>query len=117
MTIQKSLNQSQKEMNSNTASTDWRTTWPYGFHLIEETIQSVCEKNESAIDGQVDGSHYKDMKIQPLYFCEINKLSACESKAIKYICRHRKKGKRKDLEKAIHCLKYLIELEYPDDAK
>ncbi len=67
----------------------------------------------SAMDGQVGGSHYKDMAIQPAEYCERNGLSYLESNAIKYISRHRKKGGKQDLDKAIHCIELLRHLTYP----
>lgn len=69
----------------------------------------------SPSDFQVDGSHYKDMPIQPIHFCQKNQLNFCESNVIKYVCRHRSKGGAKDIMKAIHNLQLLLEMEYPDE--
>jgi len=69
--------------------------------------------DQSAISTQVGGTHYKDMAIQPAEFCQKNRLGYLESLAVKYVSRHAKKGKREDLEKAIHCLQMLMEMEYP----
>ena len=66
----------------------------------------------SALDTQVDGSHYKDLKIQPMEYSMANKLDACQHTAIKYITRFREKGGIKDLDKAIHCIQMLKEFEY-----
>ena len=66
-----------------------------------------------ALEKQVDGDHYKNMVIQPIEFCHRNKLGPCESLAIKYISRHQNKHGREDIEKAIHCLQLLLDLEYP----
>lgn len=71
----------------------------------------------SALKTQVNGSHYKDMVIQPITFCQKNKLGYAESLAIKYICRHGNKNGQEDIEKAIHCLQLLIELEYGEQEK
>jgi hypothetical protein len=68
----------------------------------------------SALEEQIGGNHYKDMAIQPIVFCTKNRLGYAESMAIKYLCRHRKKNGKQDLEKAIHCIKLLIEMEYPE---
>jgi hypothetical protein len=68
-----------------------------------------------AITEQVGGSHYKDMTIQPIEFINGNKLGFVEGSVIKYTCRHRSKNGKQDLEKAIHFLKLLIEMEYPDE--
>lgn len=68
----------------------------------------------SALNTQVGGSHYKDMVIQPVEFCQKNKLTFIESCVIKYVCRHRAKNGRQDIEKAIHFLNLLLEMEYPE---
>jgi len=65
-----------------------------------------------ALDKQVAGSHYKGMAIQPIEFCQKNKLRACETHAIGYICRHQKDGGAEDIRKAIHMLEILLEMEY-----
>ena len=41
-----------------------------------------------------------------------NKLLFAEGNAIKYICRHHLKGKKKDIEKAIHYLEMILERDY-----
>ena len=65
-----------------------------------------------SLDKQVDGNHYKSMKIQPAEFINENKLLFAEGNAIKYICRHRSKGKEKDIQKAIHYLEMILERDY-----
>lgn len=67
----------------------------------------------SAFDTQVGGDHYKDLAIQPAEYCQRNKLGALESFVVKYVTRHKEKGKRKDIDKAIHCLQLLLEIDYP----
>ena len=64
------------------------------------------------LDHQVGGGHYKGLKIQPIEFIQGNQLNFCEGNAIKYVCRHRNKNGRQDIEKAIHYLQLLLELEY-----
>ena len=66
------------------------------------------------LSSQVDGNHYTSMKIQPAEFINENNLQFAEGNAIKYICRHQKKGKRKDIEKAIHYLEMILERDYDD---
>jgi hypothetical protein len=65
-----------------------------------------------SLDKQVDGDHYKGMKIQPAQFINENNLPFAEGNAIKYICRHKRKGKSKDIEKAIHYLEMILERDY-----
>ena len=66
----------------------------------------------SAFDKQVGGDHYKQFKIQPMEFSMANNLNACQHTAIKYICRYKFKRGHEDLNKAIHTLELLKELEY-----
>ena len=69
-------------------------------------------ETKSALETQVGGNHYKDLKIQPIEFIHANNIPFCEANAIKYLCRWRNKNGRQDLEKAIHYINLLIELEY-----
>ena len=60
-------------------------------------------------DKQIGGNHYQqNFKIQPSKFVIENKLLFPEGCAIKYICRHQFKGKKEDLEKAIHFIDCLL---------
>ena len=65
----------------------------------------------SALESQVAGGHYKDMKIQVVEFIHANGIGYLEGNAIKYLCRWRKKNGVQDLEKAIHYIQLLIQLE------
>lgn len=69
---------------------------------------------ERADEKQIGGDHYKSMAIQPTEFIYRNKLGWHEGNAIKYICRHKSKAGRADLEKAIHYLELLLEIEYEE---
>jgi hypothetical protein len=63
------------------------------------------------LSKQVDGEHYKDLKIQPIEYIHANNIPFAEGCAIKYLTRWRAKGGIKDLEKAKHFIELLIELE------
>jgi hypothetical protein len=65
-----------------------------------------------SLDKQVQGNHYQDFKIQPAEFVNQNKLLFAEGNAIKYICRHSRKGKQYDIKKAIHYLEMILERDY-----
>jgi len=65
----------------------------------------------SPLDVQVDGDHYKQMKIQPVEFIHANGIPYLEGNVIKYVSRWRKKSGVADLEKAKHYIELLIELE------
>ena len=66
----------------------------------------------STSDKQVGGDHYK-LPIQPIEFITKNGIGFIEGNVIKYVCRHRSKNGRQDIEKAIHYLELLLEHEYP----
>ena len=61
---------------------------------------------------QHGGNHYSNFKIQPSEFININNLPFAEGNAIKYICRHKYKGKKEDLKKAIHYIEMIMERDY-----
>jgi len=63
----------------------------------------------SAKDIQVGGSHYKDMKIQPVEYIVANNLGYCEGNVVKYVSRWKSKGGVDDLRKARHYIDLLIE--------
>ena len=63
---------------------------------------------------QIGGDHYKNMVIQPSEFINKNNLPFAEGNAIKYLCRHKQKGQKQDLEKAIHYCQMAIDRDYPE---
>lgn len=65
-----------------------------------------------SLKKQVNGSHYKDMKIQVVEYCFHNNIPFMEGAIIKYVSRWRNKGGIDDLKKAKHFIEMLIELEY-----
>ena len=69
----------------------------------------------SALGKQIGGNHYRDGGIQPVQFIEANGLGFLEGCAIKRLTRHNRAGGkgRQDIEKAIHYLQILLDLEYP----
>ena len=69
----------------------------------------------SALDTQVAGNHYSEMKIQPVEFIHANNLPFIEGCIIKYVSRHKAKNGRQDLLKARHFIDLLLELEYDDE--
>lgn len=77
---------------------------------------TVPEVSSSALAIQVDGTHYKDMPIQPVQYNHANKLPFIEGSVVKYVSRHKNKNGAKDIKKAIHFLNLLLELEYPEEA-
>ena len=67
----------------------------------------------SEFKTQIGGAHYQTFAIQPTEFIHRNGLGFIEGNIIKYVCRHRAKAGRQDLEKAQHYLSMLLEMEYP----
>jgi dsRNA-specific ribonuclease len=61
---------------------------------------------------QIGGNHYQSMTIQPSEFINKNNLPFAEGNAIKYLCRHKQKGQKQDLEKAIHYCQMAIDRDY-----
>ena len=76
-----------------------------------EHIPAGYNKGPTALNVQVAGSHYKDLKIQPVEYIHANKLPFIEGSVVKYITRWRSKGGLKDLEKVKHFVDLLIQLE------
>ena len=68
-------------------------------------------QTNNTLEKQVGGSHYKELKIQPIEFIHANNIPFCEANAIKYLCRWRNKNGIEDLKKAKHYIDLLIELE------
>ena len=81
---------------------------------VYETVYIAEPPKETTdpLDKQVGGSHYKNMKIQPIEFCMANNLNACQTIAIRYICRYKNKNGAEDIDKAIHTLQILKQIEY-----
>tara|TARA_R100000664_G_scaffold1966_1_gene5043 strand:+ start:26 stop:238 length:213 start_codon:yes stop_codon:yes gene_type:complete len=64
------------------------------------------------LEKQIKGDHYIKFRIQPAEFINKNNLLWAEANVIKYVCRHKMKGKKEDIEKAIHYLEMIIERDY-----
>jgi hypothetical protein len=104
------------ERNKYQTLTEWKiVNWPewrqdYDYREAVEKHEDICES--SPLQTQVGGSHYKDMKIQPAEYTHANGIGHLAGDAIAYISRYKSKNGRQDLEKAIHSLQLLIQLEY-----
>jgi translation initiation factor 2B subunit (eIF-2B alpha/beta/delta family) len=75
----------------------------------------ASQSNDSAFSAQIQGNHYKTLKIQPLEYSMANGFNACQTHVVKYISRYNKKWKDKkdqikDLQKAKHVIDMQIEL-------
>jgi hypothetical protein len=67
---------------------------------------------KDALKRQVGGSHYQSSGVQHAQFCQANRIPWCESSALKYLTRHRRKNGRQDLEKAKHYLEICCHEDY-----
>ena len=65
-----------------------------------------------ALKNQIGGNHYSDMKIQPVEYIHHNDMNYLQGAVVKYVSRYKNKNGKQDLQKAIHCLQLLIDLEY-----
>lgn len=68
--------------------------------------------NLSALNKQVSGGHYKGCKIQPIEYIHANDLDYFQGNVVKYVTRHKLKNGKADIEKAIHYLELILELQY-----
>lgn len=53
-------------------------------------------------DKEVGGTHYSDMKIEPIELIEAFNLNFIQGNIVKYVSRYKSKGGTQDLEKAMH---------------
>jgi hypothetical protein len=85
----------------------------YGvYSRLDAERERASAKPASPLTRQVGGDHYKTASIQPVEYIRANNLNFFEGNAVKYITRHRVKGGKADLEKAIHYLEMEIANSY-----
>lgn len=58
--------------------------------------------------------HYRKWRIEPIRFCQENKLDMLQSSVVKYVVRFRDKNGVEDLHKAKRCLDMLVLYEQGD---
>ena len=61
-----------------------------------------------AKNKQIGGTHYFDMKIEPLEYIDANVLGFAEGNIIKYVSRYKTKNGLEDLKKARFYINHLI---------
>ena len=69
------------------------------------------KRKEQASTMQVGGDHYKQYAIQPIEFITKNNIPYIEGNIIKYIVRWKDKNGVEDLDKIIHYIELLKEIE------
>lgn len=67
--------------------------------------------HQENVTKQVGGLHYQ-LAIEPWDYITSNNIGYLEGNVIKYVSRYKSKNGREDLEKAIHYLEKLIEVNY-----
>jgi len=82
------------------------------MHFTDVNPSAVQDTPSSALNIQVGGEHYKQMKIQPVEYIHANNLSFLEGNVVKYITRHKTKNKAQDIRKVIHYAQLILQLEY-----
>jgi hypothetical protein len=95
---------------------DCEVTIEFAKELMARISSENWREPVNALDGQVGGSHYKDMPIQPWEAMEAwmtpeEYRGYHKGVAIGYLARERQKGGLQDIEKAVHHLHRLLEVE------
>lgn len=85
--------------------------YTHGLDSVGVYRPEAPSTDASPLAQQVDGNHYKDLKIQPVEYIHANNIGYMEGNVIKYVSRWRAKNGIRDLEKAKHYIDLLIELE------
>lgn len=71
----------------------------------------MLETKTDSDKEQIGGNHYKGLPIEPWNYIASNGLGYFEGNVVKYVTRWKVKGGIQDLEKALHYLQKLIDLE------
>lgn len=103
-----------EDMMERIGSENWRENVSPFFEA--DIPEAEDDRAESALDSQVGGSHYKDMAIQPWQAMEAwltpeEYRGYHKGVAIAYIAREQDKGGIEDIEKAMHHLARLVEMQ------
>lgn len=80
-------------------------------HVVHRTNVLVVTPLPELLETQVGGTHYTEMKIQPIEYIHANGIGWFEGTAIKYLSRWKAKGGLADLKKAKDIIDKLIHLE------
>ncbi len=94
----------------------------YVDKLVNRIGSPNWRKEASALDAQIGGEHYKNMSVQPWQALEAwltpdEYRGYHKATAISYLARERSKGGTQDIQKAIHHLQRLVEMQGDNDAE
>jgi hypothetical protein len=78
------------------------------YNVVNKPLAAQATLGDYIKTKQVSGTHYKGTEIQPWDVFLDWGLDPWACNVLKYIQRHRKKDGKKDLEKALHYLEYMI---------
>jgi hypothetical protein len=89
----------------------------YNRAFVEE-MEELANHYGKASQEEADdlSQHYRSNTIEPIDYILANNLNFCEGNVVKYVSRHRNKGRINDLYKAMDYLQRLIDNEYKDKA-
>ena len=116
----------EKYLKADSVTPKWETTTtikeieiddPNNWDFPVRNMLDPIVVTSSPFEYQVGGDHYKNFKIQPIEFILANEIPWLEANALKYLCRHKQKGERQDLEKVIHYVQMAIEHYYGEKEK
>lgn len=96
-------------------SNDLREMLNFPAHPLNDQSTEIEKVRQSAWNKQEGGSHYKNLKIQPMQYALENKLDYAQANVVKYVTRHADKNGKEDLLKAIHNIELMIEFYYGDE--
>jgi hypothetical protein len=65
---------------------------------------------------QVAGDHYASQAIEPIEYTLANDLGYCEGNVVKYVTRHKLKGGKEDILKAMHYLQFILDDQYGESS-
>ena len=75
-------------------------------------MEDLEVQTDNPLQSQVGGSHYKDLKIQPVEYIHANGFDFLTGNIIKYASRHRNKNGAEDVRKIIHYAELILKLDY-----
>lgn len=75
-------------------------------------MEALEVQTDNPLQSQVGGSHYKDLKIQPVEYIHANGFDFLTGNIIKYASRHKNKNGAEDVRKIIHYAELILKLEY-----
>ncbi len=88
---------------------------PAPINHWREASEDEMEETKAA-SKQVAGDHYASQAIEPIEYTLANDLGYCEGNVVKYITRHKLKGGKEDILKAMHYLQFILDDQYGESS-